>query len=125
MTEPVNFCPGCGEKRRKGAAFCAECGTSFEERASAEAAVTQATVPQAAAPQAAAHQGQAPLAKSPPRTGAGIWFFIGCLSLALTQLPKATDMDMMNGGYALIVFAGFLTFVSFLAALVCHSRSRS
>lgn len=139
MTEPVNFCPGCGAKRREGAVFCSECGASFEEGKPSEAAVSQSAanytnVPRTEPPQSFIQallppprqfaSGASISIPNPQRTVARIWFLIGFLTLALTQLPSTIAMDMMNGGYALIFFAGFFTFISFLTALVYGGRAR-
>jgi|GEM_PF-964816 len=139
MTGPVNFCPGCGTKRGEGAVFCSECGVSLEGKSSsAEVASTvaadypgtQGGLPLQSSvqtPPAAIRQsgsGGSISIPNPQRTVARIWFFLGLMSIALTQLPRAVEMDMMNGGYALIFFAGFFAFISFLTTLIYGGRAK-
>jgi hypothetical protein len=63
--------------------------------------------------------------KNPQRKVAAAWLCITLLGVFLALLPYASNMDMMRGGYALVMVSILLIITGLIATLVYRKRTRT
>lgn len=85
-------------------------------------AIGQVAYPQTPAPVAAP---QLPILNNPQKTVAFSWLAVSGFALMMMGLPFAIDMDMMNGGFALIFISFFVMLMGIITSVIYFVRAKT